>query len=115
MVNTSPSKPSSIIHGWDGSRPGTTAVIVGAGRLEAELKGLTAELGLGDRVTFAGFVGADALRSLLSNSDLFVLTAAVNPARVRPVPHGVCGADSSDMRSGYRAVGAPPVARRTRS
>lgn len=54
--------------------------VVGDGVLRSELESLVVSLGLQGRVTFTGFVDAEALRVLLMRSDLFVLTAAVNPA-----------------------------------
>lgn len=54
--------------------------IVGDGELRPELESLTVELGLGERVRFAGFLDAAGLRAQLLRSDLFVLTASINPA-----------------------------------
>jgi glycosyltransferase involved in cell wall biosynthesis len=52
--------------------------VVGDGPLRPGLERLTAELGLQDRVRFAGFVDNATLRTLLAQSDLFVLTSSVN-------------------------------------
>lgn len=52
--------------------------VVGDGPLRAGLERLTAELGLEDRVRFAGFVDSTALRGLLAESDLFILTSSVH-------------------------------------
>ncbi|MGA7802286.1 MAG: glycosyltransferase family 4 protein [Gammaproteobacteria bacterium] len=53
--------------------------VVGEGPLHAELESLSAELGLSDRVTFTGKVSDDALKEMLSESDLFVLASSVLP------------------------------------
>ena len=53
--------------------------VVGDGSLRAELEALTQQLGLGEHVTFTGFLSATALRTHLDESDLFVLVAAINP------------------------------------
>lgn len=54
--------------------------VIGDGELRAELEALTSQLGLQERVAFAGFLPGDTLRDRLAQSDLFVLTAAINPA-----------------------------------
>ncbi len=54
--------------------------VVGDGELRPELQALTQQLGLQDRVSFVGFLSAEALRERLSQSNLFVLPAAINPA-----------------------------------
>lgn len=53
--------------------------VVGDGALRPELEQQARALGLGDGVRFVGFLGADALRLALADSDLFVLTAGINP------------------------------------
>lgn len=53
--------------------------VVGDGEQRAELEDLAAAEGLVGRVTFTGFLDAAALRHRLAGSDLFVLTAAINP------------------------------------
>lgn len=52
--------------------------VVGDGPLRPGLERLSAKLGLQDRVRFAGFVESRALRALLRESDLFVLTSSVH-------------------------------------
>ena len=52
--------------------------VVGDGPLRPGLEALAQELGLNDRVRFAGFVDAAALRRLLAASDLFVLTSSIS-------------------------------------
>lgn len=48
-------------------------VIGGRGPAEAELRGLSGELGVGERVTFAGYVPAEDLPALLNSADCFVM------------------------------------------
>ena len=50
-----------------------TLQIVGTGSYEQELRDKTSELGLSDRVSFAGFVHSDELPELYRAADLFVL------------------------------------------
>ena len=54
--------------------------VVGDGPLRPRLERLSAKLGLRDRVRFTGFVEKAALRALLRESDLFVLTSSVRRA-----------------------------------
>lgn len=53
--------------------------VVGDGAERAALEALARSLGLAQRVRFAGRVDQDELRGHLSASDLFVLTASINP------------------------------------
>lgn len=53
--------------------------VVGDGELRPELEALSTQLGLRERVSFVGFLPGDQLRAALETSDLFVLTAAINP------------------------------------
>lgn len=46
--------------------------IAGSGPLEASLKKLVAELGVGDRVTFAGYLSHEKTAELLGTADIFV-------------------------------------------
>jgi glycosyltransferase involved in cell wall biosynthesis len=52
-------------------------VVVGDGPLRPDFETLAAELGLRDRVQFAGYVATDELRRLLGESDLFVLPSSI--------------------------------------
>ena len=52
--------------------PGAHLTIAGEGPLEAALRRLAAELGVGDRVTFAGFLDQTALRAALAASHVFL-------------------------------------------
>ncbi len=54
--------------------------VVGDGNQRAELQALAAELGIAQQVEFTGFLPAMGLRDRLTGSDLFVLTAGINPA-----------------------------------
>jgi phosphatidyl-myo-inositol dimannoside synthase len=52
--------------------------VIGDGPLRPGLERLAGELGLQDRVRFAGFVDSRTLRSLLAESDLFILASSVH-------------------------------------
>ena len=52
--------------------------VVGDGPLRPGLEQLVSELGLREQVRFVGFVENAALRSLLAQSDLFVLTSSIS-------------------------------------
>ena len=61
-------------------RPGVERLrmtFVGAGSRRQQLEQLVAELGLGDRVTFAGGRREDEVRALLDEAELFVLPSVV--------------------------------------
>lgn len=53
--------------------------VVGDGNQRAELEALAGSLGIARQVEFAGFLPVLELRERLASSDLFVLTAGVNP------------------------------------
>ena len=53
--------------------------IVGDGELRPEYEALTAELGLQERVTFAGFLETPEMRGHLLDSDLFILPTSATP------------------------------------
>ena len=55
--------------------------IAGAGEDRARLEALIAELGIGDRVEWHGYVGHDALAPLYASADLFVLPSRSLPER----------------------------------
>lgn len=57
-----------------------TYTVVGDGALRPALEQQAAELGIADRVRFPGFLTSEAMRHELTQSDLFVLTASINPA-----------------------------------
>jgi phosphatidyl-myo-inositol dimannoside synthase len=52
--------------------------VVGEGHLRRDLKNLSVELGLADRVRFAGRVGDTDLRSYYEDADLFVLPSGIS-------------------------------------
>ena len=53
--------------------------IVGTGPLRSGLERMAQKLGLQSRVRFAGSVASPELRSLLTASDLFILTSSIHP------------------------------------
>ena len=57
---------------FSADRPRARFTIAGEGPLRKELDGLVDELGLGEKVTFAGFLGEDALRELYHSAHIFV-------------------------------------------
>lgn len=57
------------------NRPQARIVIVGGGQAEAALRQLAAELGLGDRVLFAGKAGYEELPAYFRACDVFVLSS----------------------------------------
>jgi glycosyltransferase involved in cell wall biosynthesis len=54
-------------------------VVAGSGVLEAELRCLAAELALGERVSFIGFVNQSSLPELFASCDVFVLPSENEP------------------------------------
>ncbi len=52
--------------------PDARLLVVGEGRLRPELEALAQRLGLGDGVTFTGFVSLEELRRLLAGAEVFV-------------------------------------------
>ena len=55
--------------------PGTRFMLVGRGSLDAELKALTSQLGIGHAVHFVGFVPNDQLPDTLCSLDVYVSTS----------------------------------------
>jgi glycosyltransferase involved in cell wall biosynthesis len=55
-------------------------VLVGSGPLERTLKRLALDLGVGDRVTFPGFVLYDRVPDLLTRADVFLMPSIVDPS-----------------------------------
>jgi glycosyltransferase involved in cell wall biosynthesis len=53
--------------------------IAGEGALREELRSFAAELGVGERVTFAGFVSQEKLRALFEAAHLFVHPSEIGP------------------------------------
>jgi phosphatidylinositol alpha-1,6-mannosyltransferase len=56
-----------------------TFTVVGDGVLRPGLEHLAEELGIASQVRFVGFIPIEQMRTELARSDLFVLTAAINP------------------------------------
>jgi L-malate glycosyltransferase len=52
--------------------PDARLLVVGEGRLRSELEALAQRLGIGDAVTFTGFVSQEELRRLLAGAEVFV-------------------------------------------
>jgi glycogen(starch) synthase len=59
--------------------PETRFVVAGSGTHEAELRRQAAELGLGDRGTFLGWIGDDVLHSLYRIADVCVVPSIYEP------------------------------------
>lgn len=79
--------------------------VVGNGPLRAELESLGNSLGLGDRVSFTGRVGGDALRAILMETDLFVMTPRATAGSFEGfgivfLEAAACGAPSLGSRCG---------------
>ena len=55
-----------------GNHPRATLTIAGDGPLRAELESLTAQLGMGARVRFAGFLAQEELRVLYASAHFFL-------------------------------------------
>lgn len=72
-----PKKKLELVLRAMGEVPGVTMVVAGAGDsgYVAELMQLAAELGLGDRVEWAGHVEGEAKTRALANADAFVLSS----------------------------------------
>ncbi|MBO4335919.1 MAG: glycosyltransferase family 4 protein [Desulfovibrio sp.] len=74
---------------------GGGGVAMGLGGLEAELRKLTLELGLGDHVSFPGLISHDELPRLLLAHDIFVAPCVVDPmGRQDGIPNTVIEAMS---------------------
>lgn len=56
-----------------------TYTVVGDGSEKPALEQLAQELGIAERVSFTGFVDNETLQHHLAASDLFILTASINP------------------------------------
>lgn len=66
-------------------QPKTMLLIVGAGEQYDELVALSAELGVGRKVIFAGFQRGAALRDAFSIADLFVMPSVSEPFGLTPL------------------------------
>ena len=91
--------------------PGAQAVIVGEGPLESQLQTWAAELGLEDRVVFAGPMDQDGVAAHLAQARALVLPS-VNPSetfglvQLEAMAAGV-PVIASDLPTGIREVGEP--------
>ncbi|MEO0325668.1 MAG: glycosyltransferase family 4 protein, partial [Myxococcota bacterium] len=66
-------------------RHDVTFVIAGTGDMLPKLTELVAELGIGDRVVFAGFVGRDKIYDLYEHADVFVVPSVSEPFGIVPL------------------------------
>jgi colanic acid/amylovoran biosynthesis glycosyltransferase len=83
--------------------PCATFTLAGEGPMEAELRTLAAELQLGDRVVFAGFLDQAALREVFLRSHIFLHPSETANGDVEGVPNAMLEA---------MATGLPVVATR---
>jgi len=65
--------------------PDTIFVIAGSGDMEFQLVRQAAELGIADRVFFAGFARGEELRQLYAGADLYVLPSVSEPFGITPL------------------------------
>jgi colanic acid/amylovoran biosynthesis glycosyltransferase len=69
--------------------PNSTFLIAGEGPLAEELRRLSADLGLGDRVQFLGFLSQDALQHLFAESHIFLQPSENARGDVEGVPNAM--------------------------
>jgi colanic acid/amylovoran biosynthesis glycosyltransferase len=86
-----------------GRYPKMTFTIAGTGPLEKELRARAGELGVADRVRFAGFLDQAALRELFASAQVFLHPSETVNGDVEGVPNGLLEA---------MATGLPVVATR---
>ena len=78
--------------------PRATFTIAGEGPLRPELRNLCTELGIADRVAFAGFLSQPELRALFANSHLFLHPSELGPdGDQEGVPNSMLEAMASGM------------------
>lgn len=65
--------------------PDTFFVIAGSGDMEFQIVRQAAELGIADRVIFAGFARGEELRQLYASADLYVLPSVSEPFGITPL------------------------------
>jgi len=71
---------------------GWTFEVIGEGPLGPSLRDLVAAEGLGDRVTFSGWLGADAVAARLAESDILLMTSlqeGMPMAAIEALQHGL--------------------------
>lgn len=73
MTRLVPGKNVDVVIRAMAKLPGARLTVAGTGGQDAELQALTHQLGLSDRVHFAGWVGGDAKNALLASADVFCL------------------------------------------
>jgi glycosyltransferase involved in cell wall biosynthesis len=71
--------------------PSWSLTVAGDGPLERRLREEVRRLGLDERVSFTGWLGRDALRDLLWNSDVFLSTAARESFGLAALEARACG------------------------
>jgi glycosyltransferase involved in cell wall biosynthesis len=85
------------------ARPTARMTIAGSGPQESELKRLAAELGMAERVRFAGRLDRDAVAALLHSADL-----SLNPSLADNMPNSVLEALAAGVPVVSTAVGGVP-------
>lgn len=86
--------------------PNVRYAIAGAGEDRARLEALIAELGVGDRIEWHGYVGHDALAPLYASADVFVLPSRSIPERADIEGFGLVLLEA-------QATGTPVIAARS--
>ncbi len=77
--------------------PEAELVIAGEGPMEAELRALTGELGIGERVRFVGFLDEEELERLLRESHVFLHPSEGADGDVEGVPNAMLEAMASGL------------------
>ncbi len=85
-------------------KPGATMTIAGSGPQEAELKRLAADLGVAERVRFAGGLDRDQVAQLLQGADV-----NLNPSLVDNMPNSVLEALAAGVPVVSTKVGRVPI------
>ena len=65
--------------------PNTYFVVAGSGDMERRMIEMAADMGIGDRVLFAGFTRGEATRALYKAADLFVMPSVSEPFGLVPL------------------------------
>lgn len=74
-----------------------TFTIAGDGPMEAQLRALAAELGVAERVAFAGFLSQEALQRVLAESHIFLHPSETADGDVEGVPNAMLEAMASGL------------------
>ncbi len=72
-------------------QPKTVFMIVGSGDMENQLVKMTVELGISDRVLFAGFLRGEQLKSAFKAADVFVMPSVSEPFGITALESVACG------------------------